>query len=268
MANLYSSARYVESVERLALGLEAIDALRGARIPDDIRITFDEVPRGLPRPSIVRHDSAVFALLYGASVGDSIVIRVFDSEYTVWTESRERRRFVPRRFRIPLLAADEADDRPVSERIRRPALFPGAAYETPECMTGMRGRVVDDDVPVRWARIQAVDPVSGATVGRAHCDDRGEFLLLIDSNAGGLAELSDPLELQLRVHLPTTPIVAASIKAVDPLWDLPIELVPDPGVVDDVSAGNLPWPEWTLASTTAVEFPLGALLKGQPALTV
>ena len=268
MANLYSNSRYVENVRRLALGLEAVDALRGARIPDDIRITFDEVPQGLPRPSIVRHDSAAFALLYGPAIGDSIVIRLFDSAYSVWTESRDRRRFVPRRFRVPLLAADDADAQPISQRVRRPALFPGAAYDTAECVTGMRGRVTDDDVPVRWARIQAVDPVSGTTVGRAHCDDRGEFLLLIDSTASGLAELSDPLELQIRVHVPTTPVVNTAIKAVDPLWDLPIENVPNPGLADEVSPGNLPWPEWTLASTTAIEFPLGALLKGQPALTV
>jgi hypothetical protein len=268
MANRFLGSRYVENIQRLALGIEAVDAMRGGRIADAIRITFDEIPRGLPRPAIMRHDSAVFALLYDTQLGDEIVIRLFDSAYTLWSESRDRRRFVPRRLRIPLLASDTADSQPIAQRIRRPALFPGAAYETPECVTGMRGSVVDGDESVRWARVQAVDPVSGATVGIAHCDDRGEFLLLIDSTASGLAELSDPLELNLTVHVPTTPVVSDAIKALDPMWDLPIELVADPGDDDAVSPGQLPWADWTVGPTTTVEFSLGTLLRGQPALSV
>jgi len=267
MTNTFLDSRYVERIQRLALGIEAIDAMRGGRIADAIRITFDAVPQGLPRPSILRYDSAAFALLYGPQVGDSIAIRLFDAKQPLWSQTRDRRRFVPRRLRIPLLAIAVADDQPVSQRVRRPALFPGAAYDTPDCVSGMRGRVTDGDAPVRWARVQAVDPVSGATVGRAHCDDRGEFLLLIDSTASSLAELSDPLQLQVTVHVPTLPVVSDAIKLLDPLWDLPIEDVPDPGLADTVSAGDLPWAEWTPGTTADIDFSLGILLRGRPALS-
>lgn len=268
MANIVLSSRFVERIQRLALGIEAIDALRGARISQAIRITFDEVPLGLRRPEIVRHDSAAFALLYESGMEETIVIRLFDALQSTWTEFGDRRRFVPRRLRIPLLASATADAQPVAQRIRQPALFPGAAYDAVECQTGMRGRVTRDDAAVRWARVQAVDLVTGATVGRAHCDDRGEFFLLIDSTASGLAELSNPLELQLRVHTPNTPAVSSAVQALDALWDLPIEEVPPPGDADTVSAGNLPWLQWTLAASINVQFALGTILRGHAALAV
>ena len=272
MANQYLSSRFVENIQRLALGIEAVDALRNGRIAFPIRITFDEVPLGLPRPQIRRHDSAAFALLYEAieslSVDDQVVVRLFDSSDDIWSEYGDRRRYVPRRLRIPILTSDVVDTRPVSQRARRPALFPGAAYDVSECLTGMRGRVEHDDEPVRWARVQAVHPDTGQTVGLAHCDDRGEFLLLIDSSAGGLAELSNPLSLDITVHTPVTPTVDDAIKQLDALWDLPVELVPAPGATDTVCPGSPPWSNWTEASTTTIDFTLGSLLRGMAPLTV
>jgi hypothetical protein len=261
-------SRFVEHITRLALGIEATDALRGTRISHPIGITFDELPLGLPRPRILRHDSCVFVLLYGAGVGDTIQLRLFDSPEALWRASADQRRFVPRRLRIPLLAQPAAESRPYTERVRRPVLFPGAAYDTAEAMTGLRGRVEDAGQPVRWARVTARDPVSGLTVGRAQCDDRGEFLLLIESGAGGLGDLTDPLELEIQVHTPNTPVVPAAVKALDPLWDLPVESVPAPGLPDPVCAGALPWSEWSAAATTTIEFTLGRLLRSQPPLSV
>ncbi|HZF28872.1 MAG TPA: hypothetical protein VE907_07130 [Gammaproteobacteria bacterium] len=266
MANRLLPSRYVEVVHRLALGIEAVDALRAGRIAPAIRITFDEIPLGLKRSEIMRHDSAVFALLYDASIEDTIVVRLFDGSDARWSPKTDRRRFVPRRLRVPLLAVDEADDQPVARRARRPALFPGAAYDVADCVTGMRGSVVAAGEPLRWARVQAVEPVSGATVGRAHCDDRGEFLLLIDSAASGLAELSDPLELDLRVHVPIVPVVSPAVRDQDALFDLPIEDLPAPGAADSVSPGELPWPQWTPGATTPVAFPLGTILRGHAPL--
>lgn len=266
MANRYVASRFTEQVKRLALGLEAVDAMRNSRIPHPLAITFDEVSLGLPRPRILRHDSAAHALLFGPRVGEEIVIRLFDSAKTLWSELGDRRRFVPRRLRIPLLSSDEADARPIAQSItqrsRRPFLFPGAAYDVSECATGMRGRVLQDGEVVRWARVQAVHPDSGETVGIAHGDDRGEFLLLIDTNAGGIAELTNPLPLDLHVHLPTPPAVADEVKLLDPLWDLPVEEVGAPGDPDTVCAGSPPWDEWIDVATIATDFTLGTLMRG------
>jgi hypothetical protein len=132
----------------------------------------------------------------------------------------------------------------------------------------MRGRVLHNDAVVRWARVQATHPDTGATVGIAHCDDRGEFLLLIDSNAGGLAELANPLSLDLHVHLPATPVASNDVKQLDVLWDLPIEEVAAPGNPDTVCSGALPWNEWTAAGTTTIDFTLGTLMRGVAPLTV
>lgn len=268
MTNQYLASRFVEHVQRLALGIVAVDALHDARISHPIAITFDEVPLGLPRPKIMRHSSTAFALLYDARVGDEIVIRLFDSTKTIWSKYNDRRRFVPRRLRIPLLARETADAKPIAQRARQPVLFPGAAYNVSDCATGMRGRVLHDEAVVGWARIQAVHPDTGNTVGIAHCDDRGEFLLLIDSNAAGLAELANPLPLELHVHVPTTPAVSDDVKKLDSLWDLPIEDVAAPGDPDTVCGGALPWDPWTDTGTFTIDFTLGTLMGGMRPLAV
>jgi hypothetical protein len=268
MANRFLASRFAEIVHRLALGVEAVDALRNSRIPHPLTITFDEVPLGSPRPQVMRHDSAAYALLFGPRVGAEIVIRMFDSATTPWTVLGDRRRYVPRRLRIPLLLDEEADAQPISQRVRRPVLFPGAAYDVSECATGMRGRVLRDGEVVRWARVQAIHPDTGETVGIAHCDDRGEFLLVVDSNAGGIAELTNPLPLQLHVHVPTPPVASDEIRRRDPLWDLPVEEVAAPGDPDTVCAGSPPWDEWTDVATVATDFTLGTLMRGVAPLTV
>jgi hypothetical protein len=108
-------------------------------------------------------------------------------------------------------------------------------------------------------------------VGRAHCDDRGEFLLLLDPAAAPIGDLSNPLTLNLRAHTPKAPSppVPDAAKKVDPLWDLPVEVAPAPGAADPVSAGELPWNEWDPAGApTAVEFHLGRMRRQVPALAV
>jgi len=269
--NLNLPKRFDECIKRLALGIEALDAQRAGRIPHAIRITFDELPLGARRPDIVRHDSCVFVLLYAPGVGAQVSVRLFDSPERLWRPEADRRRFVPRRLRVPVLADSVADSRPYTERVRRPALFPGAAYDVSESVTGMRGRVLQGGQPVRWARVQALHPASGLTVGRAHCDDRGEFLLLVERVPGPLEDLSDALPLELRVWTPKPPPAPVSdeTKALDPLWDLPVEQAPAPGEVDPVCAGDPPWDSWVAApGVTSVSFPLGRLMRQQPALVV
>ena len=198
---------------------------------------------------IPRHNSCRHALLFKPGMTSPVVIRMFD----------RRRRFAPRRISYPV----PADILTASPRVRRPALFPGAAYDVSDAFTGMRGRVTwnqstASEVPARWVRVEA--SIDGQVVGRAHGDDRGEFLLLLDSAAGGLGDLPSPLTAQVTVFGPPAPV---AVPANDPLGDLPVEtLLADP---DDVSPGEkLPAGYASTAqSSRPVTFQLGALLTNQ-----
>ena len=268
--NEFLPERFVERVDRLMLGIEPVDAQRAGRIAQPIEVAIDGVPRpsgaawvtvdpaqawdrvfGFPDAigslaRIPRHDSCRHALVYRPTLTSPIAIRLFD----------RRRRFAPRRISYPV----PDDIGTPSPRIRRPALYPGAAYTISESTTGLRGRVTwnqsaSNEVPVRWARIEA--SINGQVVGRAHGDDRGEFLLLLDSAAGGLGDLPVPLTAQVTVFAPPAPL---PVPADDPLGDLPLEtLAADP---DDISPGQKLPPGYasTALSSRSVDFALGRLL--------
>ncbi|WP_255768587.1 hypothetical protein [Pseudarthrobacter sulfonivorans] len=88
---------------------------------------------------------------------------------------------------------------PVSSRLLRVWLSPGSAYVFPRGTTLVRGRVAERGIPVRWARITAIGP-NGRVAGRAHADDRGEFLLVVtdpDQNP-----LQDTVDLDLVASAP------------------------------------------------------------------
>ena len=270
--NEFLPSHFAERVDRLMLGIEPLDALRVGRIAQPIDIVLDGVPYPSPAPSgpeqawdqamgfpdsigdlteIPRHNSCRHALLFKPGMKSPVVIRMFDRQ----------RRFAPRRvsYSVP------ADIHTPSPRVRRPALYPGAAYDAIDAFTGMRGRVTwnqsaANEVPARWVRVEA--RIGGQVVGRAHGDDRGEFLLLLDSSAGGLGDLPSPptVTAQVTVFGPAAP---APIPANDPLGDLPVEiLLADP---DDVSPGEKLPPGYasTAGSSRAVEFQLGTLLTNQ-----
>jgi hypothetical protein len=273
MSNAFLADFYVEHVDRMMLGIEPVDALRAGRVAPAIDIVLDGLPtvssaswrpdsaaarwgRSLGFPDaigslrrIARHDSCRYALLFKPGMTPPVTLRIFDG----------LRRFAPRRIRYPA----PADILTSSPRIRRPALFPGAAYAVSEAVTGLRGRVTwnestTNEVPARWVRVEA--QINGQVVGRAHGDDRGEFLLLLDNLAGGLGELPVPLVAQVTVFGPAGP---QPLPVDDPLGDLPLEVVADP---DLVSAGTQAPPGYaaTASSSRAVEFDLGRLLTAQP----
>jgi hypothetical protein len=262
--------KYDERVTRLALGIELLDALRQGRIPHPIQITYDQVSLGLQRPRVWRHNSCVFVLLFEKGVGGSVDLRFFDAAEPAWDADLDRRRYVPRRLRIPLLSRDQADLRPYTQRVRRPALFPGAAYNVSESSTGMRGRVERNGKPLRWARVEAIQPDSGQTVGRAHCDDRGEFLLLLEPQAAAQGNLATNFVLNLRAYAPQPPgpEVTDAMKKLDPLWDLPVEEAPGPGAADPVCAGDLPWNKWAPGGIAQAPFTLGRLSRQNPAIII
>ena len=147
---------------------------------------------------------------------------------------------MPRRLEIAIveeadvLSAEEAGtDIPTTSRAWRPFLFPGAGYDVPAAATGVRGLVTRAGEPVRWTRVEA--SVAGEVIGRAHGDDRGEFLLVLGQNPQAAAELVSPLAVTITVFArdPALPVDRG-----DALADLPVETPAGPGATpDDVSAG-------------------------------
>lgn len=261
----YVSSLYSERVERLALGIEPHDHLRRALAAHPVRMEIEReaVPEpASPRksyrrftgpttvsPPISRHNSGRFALLYRPGLSESINVRVYDR----W------RRFVPRRLRVPLLNSAIADELPAEQRVRRPVLFPGMAYDISDRATGIRGRALwDETTPARWVRVRARLPGTDQIVGFAHGDDRGEFLLLVSPEAAPLPELQNPFELELDILAPGAPPVASK----DWLWGLPLEELPAPGATDDISKGDVSPPGYSLNITVVRSFQLSHLLSG------
>lgn len=253
--NHFLNSSFVESLQRLALGLEPIDAGRRTRIAHPIEIALDKAPLGLPSIAIAfaieRHDSCLHAVRYQPGVANQVDLRFFDAA----------RRFVPRRLRIPVLTLAAAESQAFTFRVRRPVLFPGAAYDTSETATGLRGRVLRNNQPMRWARVEATLPGNGVVVGRAHGDDRGEFLLLIDSGASTIGDLENPLPINVTVSGPGVAPSPATpdLPGLDPLWDLPLEVASAPGANDPVSAGEALPANYTATNTRLVDFTLGKL---------
>ncbi|HEV7684654.1 MAG TPA: hypothetical protein VGO68_21270 [Pyrinomonadaceae bacterium] len=276
---LYS--RFVETVHRLALGIEPVDAQGRRRLSYDLQVAPDILPIDLPRPPLERHASNRYSLRYQPGVKTPVDLRFFDSANTPYRPQSDRRRVVPRRLRIPILtladveaqeqAEAAADKKPkdFKRRIRRPVFYPGAAYSFDASSTGLRGRVIRDDKPMRWARIVATLAGETVVVGRAHGDDRGEFLLLINSLVTSGSAMAKPLRIQVSVFGPASVPTPASpdLPQADPLWDLPLETLANPGLDDPVANGdtlpNQPPLNYTASVSRVVEFTLGKCLHGE-----
>jgi hypothetical protein len=270
--NQFLPSRYVEVIHRLALGIEPIDAQRGRRLGYELQVGYDLALAGLRRPPIERHTSNLFALRYQPGVPDStgrVDLRFFDLSGPVYKPENDRRRIVPRRLRIPILKepdvkAQEVIDRmEFKRRIRRPVFFPGAAYDFTATATGMRGRVIRGGKPMRWARVVATLKGSTVVVGRAHGDDRGEFLLLINALVTSGSAWLDPLEIEVSILGPDPfpPVAPAEVKARDPLWDLPLEPLVAPDMdIDDVATGKAVPGTYIEIAKTDITFILGKCL--------
>jgi hypothetical protein len=146
---------------------------------------------------------------------------------------------VPRRLEIPLLAPATVDQEPPGKRIHRPALFPGADYPVHDTATAIRGQVVRNGKPMPWARVEAKR--GNVFVGRAHGDDRGEFLLLLDSRAAtpGGTSLTVTVRVSVFGRDPELPAPSALVVSTDPHWSLPVERLPlTANATDPVSRGD------------------------------
>ncbi len=298
--NHFVATRYDEFAQRLALGLELLDSERQVRIAKPISVAFDGIPWPIPRghpprafggfeirdvlERVDRHDSCLHALVYKKGLYQ----KPPGSEGPVFVTLRflsPERRFVPRRIRFELLepgpieVADEANPDAGApsllgfpSRARNVTLWPGAAYDVSNASTGLRGRVRyrTDGTPVRWTRVVAFadsdgEPDLDTEVGRAQGDDRGEFLLLLDSAAGGIG----PFEtLSVTAHVFVFANAAVQIPTPeqlrsDPLWDLPVEAITTPSRTDDVLRGEKLPPDFTLQDSKKLDFQLGRLLTSE-----
>ena len=243
--NEFLTADWVERVDRLALGLEPLDAGRGTRVAHPIRVVFREEALGLSRPRVAAHDSCLHALLYEPGVEGRVALRFFEEDRATSLSAAMAggsQRYVPRLISFPILAPAAAEAVNYRNRVRRPRLFPGAAYDVASGATGVRSRVLRNTAPVRWARVVA--RVNGVVVGRAHCDHQGEFLLLIAPAAGPVGDLVDPVAVRVDVFAPAVAPEPnpPNLASLDPLWDLPEEaaaaLDPNDPDNDPVSAGE------------------------------
>jgi len=243
---------YQRNVHQLAMGFEPIDLLRQQRTALPVRIDV-ESPLGTPHqsnrvysqvnsvsdvvPKIGRDEYGIHRMLYlkNHATPSELTVRIHD----------DHRQFVPRRFRIniPARVDSHVEQRPLVSRKQTPMLFPGAAYNTHESCTGLRGRVLRNGKPMRWAWVDAflLSPrlELRGRIGRAISDDRGEFLLILNTlplNSTVVAELSDPLLVKVVINGPKVPPLASQKN--DPLWDVPIEQLLINGASDPVMADD------------------------------
>jgi hypothetical protein len=243
--NVFVDDSYVELVHRLALGIEPIDAVRGTLAPRHVDATFEDQT---PPRTVERHESGRLAIRLDETLESPVAIRFDDP----------KRRYVPRRIAFPfveladVLTAEQTEiDVPVEVRTRRPALYPGAAYDVLSTATGIRGRARYPNGDIApWTRIEAIatdfDDVLG---GRGQGDDRGEFLLILGPIAGDVGDLS--IDVAVNVTVRGAPPPAAA--------DPPLETVNPGDIVDAVSAGIHVPTAYTRSAQRSLTLPLGRI---------
>ncbi len=281
----------VTRTTRLTLGVQLGDAMSGLRLARPVSVLVEPRPLAGPlsaeqtrrldhltrsgRPlhdtwrRVPPHASGRHALVHEPGRGTSVDLRVLDAA----------EHYVPRRLRVPLAELGVPEDvsvldlLPVEMRSCAPLLYPGAAYDTGERRTGLRGRVVVQDplnaaarVPARWARVEARLPFGGPPIAWGHGDAHGEFLLLLPPDAipAPAVELPETLTLSVTAHgrrfLPVgDPPVA--VRRADPFWDVPLETLGGPGsAVDPVAEGRVVPAVFEGVATQTVQFTYGAIV--------
>ena len=234
---------WVERIERLALGLVPHDAITSTRVREGLHVRIERAAGPEPLP---RHATNAFAAWLTLLPGDEVDVLAADGE----------RWYVPRRLRIQLTTDPSTS---AAERTLEPLLHPGAGHPLPARATGIRGRVTRDGEPMRWARVELLDPRTGRRLVTAHGDDRGDFVAVLGPSANG-AVPPGPIPVRVRVH---GPAVAPPFDPEDVLADLPVEIVPVPGRAPDVgvASGAVPPPGYVPTTTgdVDVDLPLGVM---------
>ncbi len=283
MSNTLLPERYSESVQRLALGVEPIDAAREQPMLMPVMLTHDDAPFGNPRPAFLRHASNRQTLLYDSYYGAAartLTLRLFDSAEALYSVDTDRRRFIPRRLQITLPKLEDAELAPPAARGCRPWLLPAAAYPLSDAVTGLRAHVMRAATiikplrPARWAWVWATVPAtqpllgSSTVVARAVCDERGEFLLVVRHHPSALGP-GPNLSVRLRAFAaPETDPAPVSLPGLDPLWDTPIETPASLADTDPVLRAEALPTGYVPVAERVVDLPLGRLLRGQPPLSI
>jgi hypothetical protein len=270
-------------LHRLALGVEPLDAVTGYPLATAVRVG-QEVPTHLrPRPAKLEtywpcldfetNGTARFKLRHGIGGPNRIKVNADGSAPTIVVRIDDaQRRFVARRFRIPVwtrLELEQADptgdDQPtgpyvaMASRLVRPVLFPGNAYPVARGTTVIRSSVVRNGKPVRWPRVIA--RVGGVVSGAAQGDEHGEFLLVVTSDWTMLAAPPSKVDVNLTVRA-VPPANAPKPDPGDRLADLVIEDVNRPLPADGALSGTGTPPGYQdYAVPAPVEVTVGKLTK-------
>jgi hypothetical protein len=280
LGELVTEAGRLDVLHRLALAVEPIDARTG-RLTSGVRVgreraaTTSGLRRREPGPldPLRRQTTPTgdrLVLRHGPAVGDRVVVRLDDTG----------RRFVPRRFEVPLWtlaeveAADDAPGRPAggpfvpaASRLLRPWLLPGSGHVVARGTTGAQFRVLLAGAGARWPRVEAFGE-GGIRAGWAHGDERGEVLLVVHGPV--VASASDPFKvrLALRVHWPD-PAQQPAPDPLDPLADLVVEPIgrssapPSPSDLDNDTLRGIARPPryLTVATDVVVILPIGEVTR-------
>jgi hypothetical protein len=276
--NEYLPPQYIERIWRLAAGVDPVSSLADRAPLAGLELALERVPKpwavpagagglgnydvGIGLPTVPVNDSGRFAITYQVSgITSPVAVRLYDTG----------RRYVPRRFRLPVptlatvvaeeQAADTSPWPPIPSRAFRPTLYPGAQFGPQAGATTVRGWVVrNDGSPVRWVRVSAIDADHGFAIGWAHGDDRGEFVLVLQtSDAGLFSPASAMVRTTLTISARPTPstIDSPAQSHADPLWDLEVETLPAPGLPDAVSNGQTPPADYSQSVTSTLTFVKG-----------
>jgi hypothetical protein len=273
-------------LHRLALGVEALDSVTGNPVATPVRVGQEVPPRMRPQPvgfegqwpclDFETNGTARYKLRHGIGGPNRVKVNADGSPSSIVVRIHDPwRRFVPRRFRIPvwtrleLEAGDPAIGGPppgayvaMASRLVRPVLFPGSAYPVSRGTTVIRGRVVRDGRPVRWPRVIA--RVGGVASGVAHGDERGEFLLMLSNEWTLLAAPPSTIDVNLTVRA-VPPANGPQVDPDDPLADLVVENVNRPLAVDGALSGTGTPPGYQdYAVPAPVEVTVGKLTKLPP----
>ena len=250
--NQYLPAAYIETVWRLAAGIDPVSALGGgraaARRPGRARAGPQAAPgagrrrgdRQLPgghRPAGRRPATAAAASRSPTRCPGSaspVAVRLYDTG----------RRYVPRRLRLPVpaeaavVAQEQAAESSPVAADPEPGVPPGAvsrartAARRPAPPPSAAGCSAPTAAPPAGRASRPPTPTTATPVGWAHGDDRGEFLLVLTSSDAGLFTPGSALA-RSRSPISARPVPATidspAESQADPLWDLEVETLPPPG---------------------------------------
>ena len=223
-STIETSTGAADVLHRLALAVECRDALTDRLAISPLRVGYEllhspHIPVPDPTYPCIRLDvagPARFKLRHAVPLPTRVRVRIDDPG----------RRFVPRRLRLLLWAAGQLDASPTQPyipteyRLLRAWIWPGTAASFPSGTTVVRGRVMRNGQPARWARVTA-RAATNAVAGFAHADDRGEFALVVSDAGQHPLRSTIPMDLYVaarRVPRPVNPL--------DPLADITVEPVP------------------------------------------